>query len=98
MCAVGSYDAPAGTYHGTLTAGTVDRVALTRDATAVEVLNRSATDEIYFTVDGPDPAVAAAGTQVVTAGSALEVAANASAVTTVRLISSGPAAYSVRGL
>jgi hypothetical protein len=44
--------------HGVLTGATVHEVDLSGDHKSVEVLNRTGTAEIFFTVDGPNPTVA----------------------------------------
>jgi hypothetical protein len=88
----------ARTAHGTLTPNVVTTVTLD-DFGVVEVLNRNGIGEIFFTVDGVTPVVGAADTEVLPAAlSSLEVASLASGATTVRLISSSAATYSVRGV
>lgn len=85
--------------HATLTANTVDTVNLPAAATVVEVLNRDGTAEIYFTIDGNDPAVAGDDTNVLPAAmGSLEVGSPLAAQTVVKLISSGTPKYTVRVL
>lgn len=87
--------------HGTLAADTADVITLDGDYRQVEVVNRDGVAEIFFTVDGPDPAVegdnnhmlpAAIGGVVVPANEALGYP------TQVKLISSGAPRYTVRGM
>lgn len=85
--------------HQTLTAATVDTVTFPFDTSYVEVLNRDATNPIYFTADGTTPSVALDGTDVVGAGDSLRIPAPVDATpnaTVVKLISAGAAAYSIR--
>lgn len=83
--------------HGTLTADTVETVALGADADTVEVVNRGE-DEIFFRIDGTSPTVAGDDSEVVPAGTALEVDRRASGNATVKLVSSGAADFTVRGV
>jgi hypothetical protein len=83
--------------HGTLTAATVATVTLDADYANVEVRNRG-TDEIFFTVDGTDPTVEGADTEVVPGNSAHQVPALQRNTTDVKMISSGTPKYTVRGL
>lgn len=83
--------------HATLTADAVDTVTLGYRGT-VEVLNRSASDYIYFTNDDSAPAVDGDDTFVVGPGQSLLVgASNVGSNEVVKLISAGAAAYSVTG-
>ncbi len=95
-----NYTPAAATTHKTLTAGAPDTVTFPADYLRVEVFNRGTTDAIYFTVDGVTaPAIAADGTDVVMPGDSLVVDATAAGTansTTIRLISSGAMAYSIR--
>jgi hypothetical protein len=83
--------------HGALTAETVATVALPLDADIVEVVNRGNTD-IYFTADGTAPTVDGNDVEIVTAGTALEVQRRAAGNATVKLVSTGTPAYTVRGV
>lgn len=86
--------------HQTLVANAIDTVTFATDYQFVEVLNRDATNLIYFTADGSAPAIAADGTDVVSPGDSLKVPAsvdtNTPNSTVVKLISAGAAAYSIR--
>ncbi len=93
--------------HGTLEAATVATVTVTAaKATgavnqiglpAIEVLNRSGSAEIYFTVNGADPTVGGEDCHVLPAAvCALSVPGVGSPVT-VKLISVGTPTYSVIG-
>lgn len=86
--------------HGTLVASTVATVTLVGDYTRVEVLNRSGTAEIFFTVDDTAPTVAGSGTYILPAiaGASLVTPSPSAAATIVRLISSGTPTYSVTGV
>jgi hypothetical protein len=89
--------------HGQLAANTVDTVTLGRDFERVEVLNVDGAAPVYFTVDGPAPAVAGPDTFVLPAavGAALELPATiarSGANTVVRLIAASAVRYSVRGV
>lgn len=83
--------------HGTLTSNTVATVDLGVDADTVEVVNRG-TQDIYFRIDGTNPTVAGDDCEIVTAGTALEVTRKAAGNATAKLISTGAAAYTVRGV
>lgn len=88
--------------HGTLTASTVATVTFAADYRAIMVTHRSpsATDPIYFTVDGSTPTAAGDDTFVVMPGGWRSVNAqydNADASTVIKLISAGTPAYSVEG-
>lgn len=84
--------------HRTLVAATVDRVTFA-DFDQVEVMNRSGSAEIYFTVDASDPTVGGSNTHCLPAAiSALVAKSGARGSTVVRLISSGTPTYSIRGL
>ena len=83
--------------HKQLAANTVDTVTLDPLASAVEVINRDGTAEIYFTVDGANPTVGGDDTQVLLAGiGSLEIGSPAIGSTVVKLISAGTPKYSVR--
>lgn len=84
--------------HKTLAAGVADQVTISGYRDQIEVLNRSASDYIYFTTDGSAPAVAGDNTIAVPPGGAVMVAAsNESGAEVVKLISAGAPAYSVTG-
>lgn len=84
--------------HGTLTANTVDVVTLTGGAQAnVEVLNRSATADIYFRTDGTVPTVGGTDCDIVPAGGAVKLSVPVATATVIKLISSAAAAYSTTG-
>lgn len=96
-----------GTYTGsriisaTLVANIVDTVTLDADYTAVEILNRDGSAEIFATTDGgPTPTVGGPGCDVLPAAiGALTVDASAfGAPTVVKLISAGTPTYTVKGL
>lgn len=84
-------------YHGTLSASTVDTITVAQAGVTVEVINRTGTAEIYFTVNGATPTVGAADTFVVPSAVMSYVVTNNGAQAVVRLISSGAEAYSVVG-
>lgn len=84
--------------HGTLVSNQVTTVTLDANYRNVEVLNRSGTAEIYFTVDGAVPTVGGADCQVLPAVvSVREVDSRASGTTVIRLISSGTPTWTVSG-
>lgn len=91
------------TYHGTLTANTVDTVSLTVWTRYVLVINKSS-DVIYATTDGSTPAVKGEDTYCVPANTSKllfnegvepEPALSVSGATVVKLISTGTPDYSV---
>lgn len=85
--------------HATLTAATVDTVTFQDRHPAVEVANRAATGDIYFTVDGSAPTSAGDNTYYVGPGQAVVVdLPHASDPDAVKLISAGTPAYSVTGV
>jgi hypothetical protein len=83
--------------HGATTSNTVATVNLGHDADTVEVVNRGAAD-LYFRFDGENPTVAGNDTEIVTPGTALEVARRASGNAVVKLVSASGVAYTVRGV
>lgn len=85
--------------HATLTAATVDTVTFQERHPAVEVVNRAAEGDIYFTVDGTAPVSAANDTYFVGPGQAVLVdLPHATDPDAVKLISAGTPAYSVTGV
>ncbi|WP_405673256.1 hypothetical protein [Streptomyces sp. NBC_01530] len=87
--------------HATLAAATVDTITFDADYTTVEIVNRDGAAEIYATVDtGITPTVGGAGCDVLPAaiGSLTVDASGYGSPTTIKLISSGTPAYSVKGL
>jgi hypothetical protein len=87
--------------HATLTAATVDTITLDSDYVSVEIVNRDGAAEIYATVDTSlTPTVGGANCDVLPAAiGALTIDATGYGTpTTVKLISSGTPAYSVKGL
>ncbi len=93
--------------HATLTAATVDVVTFAKAFKSVEVVNRSATDPIYATVDRGQandivvtPTVAGDDTFYVGPGGVRVIADDEfqAPVSAVRLISAGAAPYSVTGM
>jgi hypothetical protein len=87
--------------HGTLTPNTVASVALDSNFGAVEVLNRDGLFEIFVLMDSgaTDPTVAGDDTECLPAAiGSIEVASLAEGSTTIKLISSGAAKYTVKGL
>ena len=80
--------------HATLTAATVDTVTIGGNE-AVEVLNRSASDTIYFTTDGSTPTVGGDDTFIVGAGQSVVIPGRRVSGEAVKLISSAAADYSV---
>lgn len=87
--------------HATLTAATVDTITFDADYTSVEIVNRDGSAEIYVTVDSNNsPTVGGAGCDVLPAaiGSLIVDASAYGPPTTIKLISSGTPAYSVKGL
>jgi hypothetical protein len=88
--------------HNTLAATTVDTITLTAQYNRVEVLNRSATGDIFVTLDGSTPTVGGNDTFVVPAtgvGNFVNPASTSQPPTStvVKLISSGTPSYSVTG-
>ena len=89
------------TIHATLAAATVDTITFDADYTSVEIVNRDGSAEIYATVDtGITPTVGGAGCDVLPAaiGSLTVDASGYGSPTTIKLISAGTPAYSVKGL
>lgn len=84
--------------HATLTTSTVDTVALTSDFNSVEVFNRGAANEIWFTTDGTTPTVGGDNCYVVLPGTALRVEPSSPGTTTVQLLCVSANAYSVTGI
>jgi len=85
--------------HGTLVAATVTTVTLDSDHNSVEVMNRSGSAEIFFTVDGTNPTVGGNDCDVLPAAiNSIEAPAFKKGATVVKLISSGTPTFSVRGL
>lgn len=80
--------------HATLTGTTVDTVTLLQNWDEVEILNRSGTEPIYFTVNGDTPVAEAEDTDIVMAGEAVKVSMDSE---TVKLIGDGND-YSVIGV
>lgn len=76
----------------TLSGGTADTITFTDTPSKIRVANRSATNPIYFRVDGIAAVVAADENFVVEANSFLEINTTSKVVS---LISSGGQAYSV---
>jgi hypothetical protein len=83
--------------HGVLESNTVDTVSVGVDADFIEVLNRG-TDDIYFRFDGTDPEIDGNNSEIVPAGTALEVPRKASGNAVVKIISAGTPDYTVRGI
>jgi len=83
--------------HGALTAATVATVALPLDADTIEVLNHGDV-ALYFRIDGTNPTVDGNDAEIVPAGTALEVNRKAAGNASVKIISSGTPAFSVRGV
>lgn len=85
--------------HGTLVASTKATVTLTVAWRSVQVDNRAATGDIFFTTTGVDPTVGGADCFVVPPGKSLTVpnAGYANKTCVVELISSATPAYSVTG-
>lgn len=85
--------------HQTLVANVASTVVLDGDYDDVEILNRSATDDIYFRVDGVAATVGGADNYIVRAGQFLQVAVpGVAGATSVSLISAAAAPYSVTGV
>jgi hypothetical protein len=86
-------------YHGQLAANTVDVVTMNADWESIQVVNRSGTAEIYFTVDRATPTVGGPDCYVLPAclGVATPTGINFNAVTVIQLISSGTPTYSIIG-
>jgi hypothetical protein len=86
-------------YHGQLAANTVDVVTMNADWESIQVVNRSGTAEIYFTVNGTAATVGGANCYVLPAclGVATPTGINFNAVTVIQLISSGTPTYSIIG-
>ena len=88
-------------YHAALTAASVDTVTLDHVTAKVEIINRSGTAEIYYTLDGTAPTVAGDDCYVVPAAISSAVRANPQVdqnQLVVKLISSGTPTYSVQGV
>lgn len=83
--------------HGTLTPNTVATVTVGVDADYVEVVNRGEQD-IYFRIDGTNPAVDGDDSEIVPAGTAFEIPRRGAGNASVKLVSTGAAAYTVRGV
>lgn len=85
--------------HLTLVAATVAEVTLPTNAGRVEVLNRTGTAEVYFTVNGAVPTVGGDDTHVLPAAiSSVEVPRTRGSNVVVKLISSGTPSVSVRAV
>lgn len=78
--------------------GNGDTVTLNGDYDNVETINRAASGDIYWTVDGTTPTIGAAGTYIVRAGEALTVPVPTSGNTVVKLVGTASCAYSVTGV
>ena len=86
--------------HATLSGTTYDAISISNGCTAVEVMNRSGSADMHFTVDGTVPAAGADNTYIVTAGQALVVPspdANNDGICVVAVIGNGNV-YSVTGV
>ncbi len=85
--------------HLTLTANQVTTVTLNDNYGRVEVVNRDGNFEVFFTTDGTAPGIAANGSHILPAAiGSVEVADETDGNSVVKLISTGAAAVSVRGL
>jgi hypothetical protein len=87
-------------YHGALTASAVDTITLSRAFEFVEIVNRSGTAEIFYTLDGSTPTVGGAECYIVPGAIVGSVRANPQGdqnTVVVNLISSGTPNYSVIG-
>jgi hypothetical protein len=86
-------------YHGQLTAGVVDTVTMNGTWESIQVVNRSGTAEIYFTVNGTAATVGGANCYVLPAclGVATPGRVNFTAPDTISLISTGTPTYSIIG-
>ena len=88
-------------YHGTLVASTVDTITLRQGFEFVEIMIRSGTAEIYYTLDGTtNPIVGGADCYVVPGAITSRIRANplgSRNTTVVKLISSGTPTYTVQG-
>jgi hypothetical protein len=82
--------------HGTLTPNTVYAFTLDAFCTQVTITNRSQTGEIYFRVDGSDPAVGGAES-FVCLGTRAVVPPNYGLTNSVRLISTDALKYTIAG-
>lgn len=79
--------------HATTVAATVDTITLTNPGSGtLMVVNRSAAEVLYFTIDGSTPASVGDDTFVVPSGQTISVGGN---VPVVKVISAGACAYSV---
>ncbi len=93
--------------HGTLVAATVATVVVTASRATgainqiglpgIEVVNRSGSAEIYFTVDGSTPTVGGEDCHVLPAAICAMSVPGVGSTVTVKLISSGTPTYSVVG-
>lgn len=84
--------------YGTLAANTVKTETLDMRYPKVEVVNRDATAEIFFTVDGSSPTVEGDGTYFLLGGQSLLIPVQTSMdPTVVKLISTGTPKYAVSG-
>jgi Fn3 associated len=82
--------------HGTLTAGIVTTVTIDAYTSVITVVNRTPSTEIYFTADGSTPTAGGADC-FVALGSKIINAPLFGAATTIKLISTTAAAWSVVG-
>ena len=89
-------------YHSTIAvASTVETVTLAESYTVVEVINRSGSAEIYFTLDGSVPTVGGSNTYVLPAAITSTTANNGQSdlnLCVVNLVSIGTPTYSVVGV
>lgn len=85
--------------HATLAAaGTAETVNFSDNVQSVEVVNRTGTADIYFTIDGSTPTVGGDNTYVVPAAlGAAQRIGSAPGTDVVKLISASTQAYSVVG-
>lgn len=84
--------------HGVLAPGTVTAIETNADRDSIEVLNRDGAAEIYFRVDGVNPAVGGDDCHVVaaTVGGGVEVSVpDRAGKTDVRLIAAAAVAFSL---
>lgn len=85
-------------WHSTLSGSVVDTVVLGSAWDTIQIMNRSGTSEIYYTVDGSTPTIGGVNTRVLPAS----ICADAPPIpegtpVTVKLLSSGTPTYSVIG-
>lgn len=84
--------------HGTLVASTISTVTFPSDVLQLEIINRSGSAEIYYTVDGSAPTVGGNDVPVLPAAICVDKTISpGSGATVIKLISSGTPTYTIKG-